>query len=56
MKHVHSVKHTAWINTHCYYEICDCGATRKLDKTTKSDSPWHTCRLCTHAYGLRELK
>lgn len=64
MKHVHQDAHP---ENHCildsggHYEVCQCGATRKVDKAGKPDSSptggrynakqdksgWHTCDLCT---------
>jgi hypothetical protein len=64
MKHVHISAHP---ENHCildsggHYEVCDCGAVRKVDKEGKPDpaitggrfnakndkAGWHTCDLCS---------
>lgn len=31
-------------------EVCSCGATRRVDHGREPDK-WHTCELCTHAWG-----
>lgn len=33
------------------YQHCRCGATRRVEKG-KADVGWHTCKLCTHPWGL----
>lgn len=31
--------------------VCECGATQEVDQAGRAE-PWHTCRFCTHTYGL----
>lgn len=34
-----------------YTECCECGATRRVEHG-KPPEAWHTCKLCTHPWGL----
>jgi hypothetical protein len=33
-------------------EICECGATRIVSLHPRIYQEWHTCKLCTHPWGL----
>ncbi len=62
MKHVHVNAHKhIRLDSGGHYEVCECGATRKVDMHGKPDMAltggrynakndkdgWHTCDLCT---------
>jgi hypothetical protein len=62
MNHVHVQAHPhVVLDSGSHFEVCECGATRKLDKAGRAElSPiggrynarndsegWHTCMLCT---------
>lgn len=63
MRHAHVNAHPhITLDSGGHFEVCECGATRKIDATGEADlSPiggrygaendaagWHTCALCTH--------
>lgn len=31
------------------YEVCDCGAVRRMDRATNRYDAWHACALCSTA-------
>lgn len=33
------------------YAVCSCGATQRIENG-RPIGKWHTCALCTHAWGL----
>lgn len=56
-KHIHVRAH----NHVEFYEVCECGASRKIRPngapevgTTDDSEGWHTCKLCTPAFFLTE--
>lgn len=49
MTHTHTNRagrHTVILNSGGHYEVCECGATRKVEHDGKAE-PWHVCKLCT---------
>jgi hypothetical protein len=50
-RHTHTVEYlTHWSVRDVQH--CNCGAHREVRKDGTPLQPWHTCELCTHAYGL----
>lgn len=62
MNHAHvNAHHHITLRSGGHYEVCDCGASRKVDSTGKPEldlvggrfnakndvQGWHTCDLCT---------
>ncbi len=56
--HIHKAEHTVNCNDGIVYEVCNCGASRRYEAKYFKDNiiPWHTCKTCTHSYGLKENK
>ena len=53
MNHEHCATHVSRIDGGVVYEVCDCGATRRIEPGKPAPS-WHTCELCTHPYGRKK--
>lgn len=51
-EHLHSVEHVVQFPSGKTQEICECGASRYVFRG-QADA-WHTCKLCTHPWGLAE--
>lgn len=57
MRHEHKAEHVVKMPSGSMVAVCDCGATSVSDRWTKpGQESWHTCSLCTHAYGMGEKK
>ena len=52
-KHSAPHKHAPDSPTAGKWEVCACGATREAPTRERpAGGAWHTCKLCTHAFGL----
>jgi hypothetical protein len=50
-EHTHAPEHSVRFPSGRVQDICECGASRITDAKGRVES-WHTCRLCTHPWGL----
>lgn len=46
MSHQHTPAHTSVLDGGIRYEVCECGATRRIEPNRPAP-PWHACSLCT---------
>jgi hypothetical protein len=51
--HIHEIVHWPKTTDGSGYAVCSCGATQWV-QNGKPGGGWHTCALCTHAFGLPE--
>lgn len=53
--HVHEVKHHPTTQDGTGYQVCDCGATRRV-VCGQPKGDWHACALCAFGVPVKELK
>lgn len=46
MSHQHTPAHTSVLDGGIRYEVCECGASRRIEPNRPAP-PWHACSLCT---------
>jgi hypothetical protein len=51
MTHTHRPQYVTRLSATRHMVHCECGASR-LRIDGRYEGPWHTCVLCTHAWGL----
>lgn len=52
MEHKHKAEHRSVTNSGTLTEVCACGATRVSGVKDTKRGTWHTCRRCTHPWGI----